>query len=219
MISKWIRKDFPYRPGSGRTGDRFGLRSDNFGSPAHLGDDRSRYPNHFVMPFDGKIYWSREEDTAWGSILRIVPKNCKETEIQVAHTVRSDGLNFVLKETYKQGQLLPVIASNLGLTDGVHSHTEWIIKYTDENYEYFKKDGEFIAGEYVINEKYVKDHCDHLRMDYNKTLEALKQQIFIWGIQELYSNFAIRKILPLYRTPQWDEGPVIIADPMRYLDI
>ena len=219
MIKNWIDRRFPYRPGAGRTGDRFGLRSDTLGSPIHIGDDRSGSPDHYVMPYDGRIFWNTEEDTSWGSILRLVPSSSKETEIQVAHSVRRDGLNFPLKEKYKQGQLLPVITGNIGMTTAPHSHTVWLIQYTDENYKYFLNDGEFIADEKKINEKYVKLHCDRVGMDYAKTIDAIKQQIIVWGIREVYTNFAVRKYLPLYRIPQWGEGTVIIADPMLYLDI
>ena len=57
MIKDWIRKDFPYRPGAGRTGDRFGLRKDCIGSPFHTGDDRAAKPRAILMPFDGTMIW------------------------------------------------------------------------------------------------------------------------------------------------------------------
>jgi len=219
MIKSWIRKDFPYRPGAKRTGDRFGLRHDALGSPAHLGDDRSGDPNHFVMPFDGEIYWSLEKDSAFGSILRIIPLDFGETEIQVAHTIRRDGFKAKINCRYNSGDLLPVITGEIGLTYGPHSHTEWIIKYSDDNYKYFLADGEFIADKEKVNDKYIKAHCEKYGMDTDKTTIYIKQQLYIWGIKTLYTNFAIRDCLPNYRTPQWGDGPVIIADPMKYLDI
>lgn len=219
MISKWISKDFPYRPGAKRTGDRFGLRKDCIGSPFHAGDDRSGKPDTIVMPFDGTMIWKMADGTQWGSILRLIPDDSPETEIQVAHTVRTDGLSGELCYWMKQGEPLHVKAGALGYSVGAHTHTEWVIKYTKENYAYFAKKGTWIRDNNSLNSEYIGKHCKDYSLNEREYTKRLADQCNTWGIAEANTTFCVRSSLPGYRLPIWGAGSVIIADPMLYLDI
>ena len=220
MIKDWIRKDFPYRPGAGRTGDRFGLRFGGIGSPYHPGDDRSGNPRRAVMCFDGTMTWKYlSADSAFGSITKMIPDNHKYTELQIAHMVRKDKKLEPLNYWLRQGEELPVIPGDIGLSDGIHTHTEWWIKYTDANYAFFKKQGVCIRDRNSLNTAYIYDHCRKNNLDPASVTERLVNQFNSWGISEAWTTFCIRDFYPAERTPSWGRGAVIIADPMLYLDI
>jgi hypothetical protein len=223
MQVNWYKKldisKLPYRPGAKQTGDRFGLRTDNEGSLFHPGDDRSGSPRLFVMLLTGQIHWKKLPGSAFGSLLQIQPDISDDFEIQVAHTVRTDGLTSPLHKRYKQGQLLPVKTGTLGIAFGAHSHTECIIKYTHENYEFFAKQDTQRARRDSIDKSWLREHCDTCRMDYAESERHIKNQIQNWGIREIWDSFCIREVLPEYRAPRWGQGPVIIVDPKRWFDI
>ena len=218
MIKDWIRKDFPYRPGAGRTGDRFGLRKDCIGSPFHTGDDRSGRPNHILMPFDGTMIWEHCGGE-WGSILRIIPDNNATTEIQVAHTERKDKKLESMNYWLRQGEPLPVVAGNLGFGTGAHSHTVWLIQYNDDNYKFFAKSGIWLRDNNSLNSAYIGEHCRRHKLDEASFTTRFIAQCKTWGITEANTTFCVRGSVPRYRTPAWGNGAVIIADPMLYLDI
>ena len=219
-IRQFIRDDYPFRPGAAYSGDSFGLRNqDRIGSIYHPGQDRSGKPSHIIMPFDGRIDWSIT-GSQWGSLLRIIPAGFPDAEIQVAHTLRYDGSRASHRGSYKQGDELPVYASDIGLTDGSHTHTELIIKNTAKNYAYFRTDGGLVYdGEKIRDHAWIKAHCFAHKMDYQTVFQRLLMQISAWGISEIWHSFCVRDILPEYRNPQWGEGSVIIADTRRYLDL
>ncbi len=219
MIQSWIRKDFPYRPGAGRTGDRFGLRLDGFGSPYHPGDDRSGTPRRAVMCFDGTMTWQLLPGSALGSLTKMIPDDSNETELQIAHMIRKDGEKKPLNYWLRQGEELPVIPGDIGLTDGIHTHTEWWIKNTKENYDFFRKTGVCLRDRNSLNTAYIFDHCRKYNLDPSKVSQGIIDQCNSWGLSEIWTTFCIRNYYPVERAPSWGRGAVIIADPMLYLDI
>ena len=218
MIQSWIRKDFPYRPGAGRTGDRFGLRKDCIGSPFHTGDDRAALPRAIVMPFDGTMIWEHCGGD-WGSILRLIPDDNTTTEIQVAHTECKDKKLEPLNYWIRQGEPLPVVSGGLGFGTGIHTHTEWLIRYTDENYKFFAKSGIWLRDKQSLNSAYIHEHCTRHGLDEASFITRFIAQCKTWGIIEANTTFCVRGSVPRYKTPAWGNGAVIIADPMLYLDI
>lgn len=220
MIKDWIRKDFPFRPGAGRSGDRFGLRFGGIGSPYHPGDDREGNPRMALMCYDGTMTWQYlGEDTQLGTITKLMPDNSNETELQIAHMVRKDGEKKSLNWFLRQGEELPVIPGDVGLTDGIHTHLEWWIKYTKDNYEFFKKHGVCIRDRNSLNTAYIFDHCRKHDLDPAKVSQQIIDQCNSWGLSEAWTTFCVRNYYPPERTPAWGRGAVIIADPMLYLDI
>lgn len=218
MIKNWIRKDFPYRPGAGRTGDRFGLRKDCIGSPFHAADDRSGTPKNIVMPFDGTIEWTHCGGD-FGSLLRIIPDDSAETEIQVAHTERKDGKLDALNYWLAQGQEMPVRVGNLGIGTGAHTHTEWLVRATVENMKFFRKQGIWLRDKESLNSAFIHEHCKRYKLDEATFTDRFIYQCKIWGLTEVNTTYCIRGSVPRYRIPQWGNGPVIFADCMLYLDI
>ena len=224
MIIDWINKhdpaSIPYRPGTPRTGDRFGLRQHNIGSPVHLGDDRGASPPHIVMPFDGTLRWEMH-DGAWGSIARLIPSDADNIEIQIAHTVSDDGGNDLINEHYTRGETLPIIAGDIGLSHGVHTHTEFVIQYDDFNYHALARNAElrasWTAGEPWINNRWIRSHADNHGWDPDDLRDRVVKQMHDWRITDIRDGVCVRYSLPAYRDP-WGT-PVIIADPMRWLQI
>lgn len=220
MIADFIRADYPYRPGAGYTGDSFGFRSQSYiGSPFHPGVDRSGTPSHIVMPFNGKLSWNDKPRSAWGSCARIVPCSGDHAEIQIAHTIRHDRSRASIhNHRYFQGDKLPIIAGNIGLSDGAHTHTELIIERTQDNYEYFSEQDTLIYSDgKIVDEKHILRHCSENGLDPDDIFERLQKQIALWSISEIWCSFIVRDMLPDYRTPHWGYGAVIIADTRRYL--
>ena len=64
----------------------------------------------------------------------------KPREIQVAHTERKDKKLEPLTTGSGKVEPLPVIRRASGSARD-HTHTEWLIQYTDENYKFFAKVG------------------------------------------------------------------------------
>lgn len=226
-VLTWIQKHdpdtIPYRPGVPRTGDRFGLRADSIGSPIHLGDDRGRHPRHIVMPFDGILAWSKTGG-AWGSTARLIPDDNTDVEIQIAHTVRRDNGHDDIDQHFKRGDTLPIIAGDIGLSTGIHTHTEFAIRYTDSDYmmlsEYSPLRAGWIDGEIFVNDSWIADHCrEHDIEDPDDFHDLVEKQVYDWGILELRDGVCIRSRdrFPARRNP-WGTD-VILADPMRWLKI
>lgn len=218
----FIRTDYPYRPGASYSGDRFCFRKQGYiGSPFHPGTDRAGRPDHIVMPFDGKLSWNHKPGTAWGSCARIVPGENVNCELQIAHTIRHDRSRAAIhNHRYSQGDKLPIVASDIGLSDGAHTHTELVFQYDLGVYDYFAEDGQPIYKDgNIVEEAYIKKHCYRNHLAYTDIIERLFEQIRTWGIAEIWDNFIVRDVLPDYRTPHWGPGRVIIADTRRYLDL
>ena len=213
----------PYRPGVPRTGDRFGLRTDLIGSPIHLGDDRGRHPRHIVMPFDGLLVWSMTGG-AWGSTARLIPDDNPGVEIQIAHTVRRDNGHDDIDKHFKRGDTLPIIAGDIGLSAGVHTHTEIAMRYTDHDYDSLSHDCRLYAGwindEIFVDDQWIADHCRENNIEEPSDFhDRVEKQIYDWGILELRDGVCIRakNRFPARRNP-WGTD-VILADPMRWLKI
>ena len=224
MIIDWVKKhdpaSMPYRPGTPRTGDRFGLRQHNIGSPVHLGDDRGASPPHIVMPFNGWLSWSMTEG-AWGSTARLIPGDNRDCEIQIAHTVRADGGVDEINEYRTRGETLRIIAGDIGLSRGVHTHTEFVIRYSESDYHALARNSELRASyndsEPWINNRWILSHADNHGWDPDDLRDRVIKQMHDWRIIEIRDGVCVRDALPAYRDP-WGT-PVIIADPMRWLQI
>ena len=218
----WLRTDYPFRPGAAYSGDRFGFRTvSHVGSPFHPGTDRAGRPDHIVMPFDGSITYSVRPGTDWGSLARIVPATGEGFEIQIAHTIRRDGLRTPLEnQHYTQGAVLPIVAGDIGLSMGAHTHTELLVEHTAKHYARFRTDGGVIYKDGAIqDDKIIREHCNRYGLDYSGVIFRLMDQIHRWSIVEVWKSFIVRSVLPDYRTPHWGSSGVIIADTRRYLDL
>jgi len=221
-IRQFIRDDYPFRPAAGYSGDSFGFRKQSsIGSPLHPGQDRSGNPDHIVMPFDGKLSWNLKPGTAWGSCARIVPDADVHCEIQIAHTIRHDRSRAAIHNySYNQGDALPIVAGDIGLSAGAHTHTELVVENTAKHYAYFRTEGGLIYADGAIqNDTIIRKHCFRYNLSYAHVIQRLLEQIHTWGISEIWEHFIIRNALPDYRTPHWGYGSVIIADTRRYLEL
>jgi hypothetical protein len=218
---QWITKQdpetMPFRPGVTQT-QGFGLRVTDIGSPLHLGTDRGREPRQILMPFDGNIEWAKDEGL-WGSLLRITPADHNiKLELHIAHTVSNCD---TIEGFYHRGDVLPVIAGDLGLSAGIHTHLEVIVPYTVGNYEHYlpRAGHQIYSRKNGFFEPYIETHCRGFGLDYTKTMDRAYTQVQTWGISKMYEGLAIRDGLPPYRRPSWGMGQVILLDSRRYLKI
>lgn len=213
-------KDMPYWPGAQYTG-RMGLRSsrevlDLGASPLHLGVDRAG-GNDFLMPFDGVVAWKRlDASSPIGSLLVLSPYSL-DMEIQVFHTDAPDRHTMEIEGAYRKGDKLPVKPGRLGLSTGIHTHTEVLFPWEPN----FLKDLRQGARPFVIrgtvDTHYVKNHCDKYDLNEKKFLESLRNQVETWGILEASNRYAIREQLPVYRAPVWaGENPTTIHVDSRW---
>lgn len=214
MIQKWRDTTAPYRPGAKHT-QAFGLRINDIGSPLHPGNDRGKEPRDILAPFDGELVWNRVAGVA-GSVLQLIPSYARcYVEIQVFHTVpESEYVNHIKAHVHR-GEALPVKAGDIGLSTGVHTHTEVVVKdgteITDEGVPIYV-DGEF-------NEQFIRDHCKRYGLDFADVIKRATEQVKTWEIRYMSTHYAIRRGVPDYRTPHWGAGETIHVDPRWMFDI
>jgi len=218
------KESIVFRPQAPFTGDRFGMRvQESVGSPAHLGEDRGEDPRQILAPFDKTyMHWQfLGEDTDWGSCLRIHEVNSPmPIEFHVAHTLSAIRESNSFADTFDKGTVLPAVPGSLGLAQGVHTHTEGILEYTPTRIRYFREipmQWIYMFGE--MNTEYLLSFARMHNIAYNYLIPRLKEQIIRWGITELKEYYAVRHRLPLYRTPFWGPGTVILFSTKYFLNM
>lgn len=205
----------PFRPGAAYTGG-FGLRTHALGSPGHLGVDRGSSPGAILHCFGGAWLW-RPVAGDWGSVLRLAPHDF-HIEVQIGHSVYRGGeVGFGCAE---RGSVLPVVAGDLGLSSGVHTHTEVVLPYSAELRNSL---AERCSVSYVtdegVNREAVLRHCRSHGLDGDDVVKRLQEQVVSWGIRELWDHFAVRAGLPAHRRPEWCGGAVLLVDSRWTLQI
>jgi hypothetical protein len=224
----WCREqdpeNVPFRPGAKHT-QGFGLRISMIpvkmgASPGHIGNDRGAQPVDMYMPFKrGAEVWKKTGGAA-GSLLQLIPSDGNTIEMQIFHTIRRDKKIEPLRAVKDRGERLSVNASSLGLSVGVHTHSEIITPALPEFVEDMKYRHDawiFTSGKF--NEKYIRKHCDEYGMAFEAVFEKLKQQVIDWEIEELWEVWAVRRDLPNYRTPHWGKGPTLHLSTKEFLQI
>ena len=198
----------PFYPGAATTAF-FGVRAivPEGASPLHPGTDRSGGTVGLVMPFDGTIYW-RVTGHAAGTVLTLVPDGMDDMELQVFHTFAPYDAEITLH--LRKGDALPVQAGSSGVSTGKHTHAELLFRHSESILDWVSKETTWIVSSLDghVNPAMVPQY---LR-------DAALLQVKSWGIIEMSSAHAVRESLPEYRRPAWD-GPTIIADTLRVLDI
>jgi hypothetical protein len=225
-LAKWLREnppdDMPFFPGARVTGE-FGLRQSKMvlemgASPLHLGVDRAG-GDGLRMPFDGYIYWRQVGGVA-GSVLSIMPDECK-LELQVFHTIHVDKHVMHYEDHFFAGEHIPIEPSNIGLSQGVHTHTELLMPFDSTVAQRFAGD-RLIVDRGVVDVDYVHDQYVEMGFDEGDidrfTVRAIGQ-VRSWAISDVGAHHAIRKHLPSYRRPQWGAGPTLHIDTMYLLQI
>jgi len=212
-------KKMPFWPGARYTG-RVGLRTsrevlDAGASPLHLGVDRAG-GDQLKMPFYGVLEWKKVHGPA-GSILRLSPYGM-DLEIQVFHTAHKDRFVDELEGCFSKGDVLPVQPSNLGLSTGVHTHTEVLLPYELDLLHWIKEGTVPFIRAGVVDEWYVKHHADKHDLNEKDLLERLRTQVREWDITEAAPRYVVRQTLPPYRAPVWaGERPTTIHVDSRWL--
>lgn len=222
-LQAWLAEnppaDMPYWPGARCTG-RVGLRKsqsllDAGASPLHLGVDRAG-GDDYLCPFDARVSWALVGGVA-GSVLRIVPEHLDGMEIQVFHTVAYDSGVHYIETRCRKGDRMPIKPGALGLSAGVHTHTEVVMRDSDKLRDWME-DSEAIVHRGEIIRSLVTLHCAQYDMDRRTVLTRLAQQIQTWRIVEATQIYAVREALPDYRAPGF-RGMVCLVDSLWLLDI
>lgn len=232
-LLKWIQHQdpstMPFRPGAHHTAP-FGLREHNAtiekgGSPGHLGNDRSGTPPEILMPFHvGYEEWKHVGGMA-GSLLTIMPETTATPAIlQIMHTRNNYSKTAPYKHKRKRGETLRAYTSDLGFSVGPHTHTEFIVQSTPYTYSSVMEMVDPSRDVLIYNEKgfaidVIQDHCKNHDMDFQMVLKRLNVQVNEWDIKELWTTFAVRRRMPLYRTPPWGMGHTIHLCTRTFLDI
>lgn len=223
MIStllRWLEAnppaDIPYWPGAKIT-TSFGLRLKipPKTSPLHLGVDRAA-GREYCMPFDGSVFWRKTGGVA-GSVLSLVPHGI-DMEIQVFHTETDREVDHISARARK-GDPLPVEPGDLGLSYGVHTHTEVLFPYDTELLKWLHQGSMPIVTYGGINHDYLIAHSRRNNLNAADTLAAVLKQVDEWGISEMTSRYAVRDGIPEYRRPVWGRGSTVHVDSMWLLQI
>lgn len=210
----------PYRPDARHT-QGFGLRAYAIGSPIHLGNDRGKSPRTILAPFDCRYEWRMVPDTDAGSVLQLVPDDGGGwIEMQVFHTVEVDPEIDSIECHAERGESLPVIAGDIGLSRGIHTHSELICRHDPEIIAQLHDDAEpWIYRGGQLHLEYIRAHCSRYHLDYEDTVERAQKQIREWGIEYVSTRYAVRSALPEYRLPHWGQGKTIHISTKWGLDI
>lgn len=218
FLKKNPRQSNPFWPGAEHT-EPFGLRRGMYwegagASPGHLGTDRAGAPGPLLATFDMDLDYKVIPGSAAGSLTRFSSVDA-DVELQVFHAEADE----YKKDHYNKSEKTPVHPGNLGVSLGVHTHTEGVCKMTPGNYNYVVGfvGRWFVAGGEVVRRP-IEDHCKVNGMDRERTIQALKEQIFRWSIKELSDVHYVRH-LPPYRAPAWRDSLVIGFDTKFFLDI
>lgn len=229
----WIEKQdpdtMPYRPRVPHT-QGFGLREhmeaiEAGASPGHLGNDRGGHPTDshapLLMPFDGTLSW-KSVGKAAGSLLRIIPEDKVPVELQVFHTLPTDNSYAPFEDTLARGDETKVRAWKLGLSFGVHTHTEFITEYLPHRVEFLRSISTPICTNGEVNNDYLFKHGRQYGIDRasrKKIRYKLRLQMKKWRIEEIWDRFAVRSGLPDYRTPHWGDTKTIHMCTRTFLQI
>jgi hypothetical protein len=201
--------DMPFWPGAKYTG-RMGLRTsrevlDAGASPIHLGVDRAG-GGRFTCPFDARVTWKHVGGAA-GTLLQIRAKEIP-LEIQVFHTKGPKEMMSVDTDM-RRGEGLPVMPSDLGLSVGVHTHTEVLIPYRNAQiYDWVRSGTSQFVSESSVNQKAIEAHCRKHDLHYQSVLQRALYQVKTWMIVEAADRYAVRQEVPSYRTPGWSSRSV-----------
>lgn len=208
----------PYWPGASYTG-RVGFRTaqellELGASPIHLGVDRAG-GGEYLMPFDGRVEWRRVGGAA-GSLLRIVAEDV-QLELQVMHTAADPGVSGIDRRMLA-GERLPVRPGALGLSAGVHTHTEVLLPLDADTLGWLvgRERATILDGRLDVG--MLLDHCAKHGLPSEPTVVSAGEQIRTWAIAALWAHVAVRTVLPEYRTPGWT-GPTILVDSHTLLRI
>lgn len=216
----WLRENppeqMPYWPGAKVT-TPFGLRPQipDGTSPLHLGVDRAG-GRAFLMPFDGCVFWRAVGGVA-GSVLSLIPHGM-EMEIQVFHTEADAGVEKI-STRLTRGELLPVEPGDIGVSYGVHTHTEVLFPYDTELVKWLHAAAAQIVNRGAIDIDYLIRHCRSNNLNAAKVRAATTQQIDEWGISEMTTRYAVRDSVPEYRRPEWGRGATVHVDSRWLLQI
>lgn len=227
-LFSWVEKQdpatMPYRPNTPHT-QGFGLRIAYAAialgaSPAHVGNDRGAEPSAIYMPYSGGIIWQRTNQIT-GSLLQIIPADNSPVEIQVFHTLPATlpSADQRIIHRYERGDKTEFQAGSLGISVGSHTHTEFITPFSEKTFSVLKTQAQPIYTQGRVSYDHVREHCNVYRMDYEDFLRRLLNQIELWGIEELWSTFAVRSELPHYRVPHWGKGKTIHLCTRTFLQI
>ena len=222
-LQRWLRANppsaMPFYPGAHCTG-RLALRDDRDviqagASPMHLGVDRTG-GGRLVMPFDGRVSWRKTGGVA-GTVLHLTPDGIP-MEIQVFHT---QCLNRHVDEygtIARAGEVLDVIASDLGFALGTHTHTEVLFAYDPELLAWLVHDVPQVVTNGVPDEEFIVGHCETHDLHTERFLGDVRQQIDTWAIRDFWPRAAVRRALPSYREAPWI-GKTIHVDSLWLLQI
>jgi hypothetical protein len=168
------------------------------------------------MPFDGTLVWKFVGGVA-GSVLRLAPFGL-DLQIQVFHT-EIDGHVQSLMLRPKKGEVVLPVPGNLGLSIGIHTHTEVLMPYDEDLFWWASAGVHPLVTGGVLDAEEVAAHCELFDLDEQDFLTRAKYQISTWGITHYYpQRFAVRKELPSYRSVPW-AGPTMHMDSLWLLDI
>jgi len=217
MLQDWLDDNqppgMPFWPGARCTG-RMGLREtpaplEAGANPLHLGVDRAG-GGMFLAPFNCRLEWKPVDGPA-GSLLRLCPGY--GLEVQVFHTEGPEGVTC-LEHWVTKGERLPVKPGKLGMSTGVHTHTEVLIgaELTE-----FMRGKPLIVEDGKVNKATIKAHCQRTNLHYPSILYGVERQVETWGIIDMSSRHAVRRRLPAYRG--WHEQPVLLVDSLWLLEI
>lgn len=223
-FSEWRRDqdpaNMPFRPGAKHT-QSVGLRVIDIGSPLHFGNDRGTGDRRILMPFAGEYTWELlDPPGVAGSILRLIPDDARgNVEIQVFHTVGITGYESKGTGRASRGEVIPVMAGDIGLSAGIHTHTELVVRYDDDLRDQLGLQGFLIASSTSTNHKFIMSHCARHMMNYREIVEKINKQIETWDIKELTTIYGVRRSLPLYRLPHWGAYSTLHIDTKWALQI
>lgn len=198
-------------PGAKNTGG-IGLRTNKHvlaagASPIHLGVDHAGTVKPLRMPFDGMWKWEEVGGVA-GSLLRITPPigSSHRMEVQIFHTLgKESGWNEL-----SAGEELPIEPGDLGLSVGVHTHTELLVEFDGESdlppaNIYYVVSGQPRRGNVLM-------HCRQHMLRFEDVWPKVQRQVDSWEIEWATDRWAVRRGLPDYRQPWFGDGWTLHAD-------
>lgn len=239
-LFQWIEDQdpdtMPFRPGVKHT-QGFGLRDypetvRAGASPAHIGNDRGALPVDIYMPFDGSVFWKSVGSVA-GTLLQLIPRGNVPVEIQIFHTRRrgktdngrgrTDDTFHPYQGVLKRGERLEEIyTADHGMSAGSHTHTEFLVPYSEELVQYLRTIATPIYTDGKLNKKYFRDHAKKFGFTPADSVlyeRKFKKQVRTWTIEEVWDTFAVRNSVPEYRTPHWGKGKTIHLCTRTFLQI
>lgn len=211
----------PYWPGARYT-NRVDIRTSQDainlgGSPLHPGVDRAG-GREFTGPYDGEARGKMLPGSDIGSLLRILPEGAP-FELHVFHTEwQSDDEEFSC-EIFRGGEM-PVKSGKLGLSLGVHLHTDTVFPFDEELLEWLRPGADIILRkDDKLSAQYIIAHCRRHGLRRSQVVAKAAAQIEAWGITEMTRRYMVRQWIGGNRLPAWGQGPVILVDSKWLLDI